>query len=305
LHIAIIICITGVLTSSFNVISGYAGQLSLCHGVLFGLGSYCSAILALRLNLPFWVVMPASAIFVTVFATALIGIPSLRTRGLYFALATLGFQLIVYTIFVHWVKVTNGPAGITGIPEPALFGIVLKTRKAFYPFAFAVLLINLFSMYLLASSRVGLEWRSIQQDEQAARSLGVDSFRIKLLAFVICNFWAGVAGSLNAYYIGYISPDMFGSAINLGVVLMALAGGMRTVLGPIIGTLLFVSVPELLRELELYRLVIFGLSLILLVIFVPQGIVGSLGKLNFFQKNVHRRYFNLEKEISPVTERRN
>jgi branched-chain amino acid transport system permease protein len=277
-HILITAGINVILAVSLGIIVGYLGELSLGHGAFYGIGAYTSALLAMKLNLPF---VPAF-VAATVFSGAmgyLIGIPALRLSGHYFAIATLGFQGIVILLIINLVDLTRGPMGLPGIPGPGgfnLFGLTISFQDKipyFYLTLFVVLVV-LFLTRNLMQFRQGRAFVATREDPMLASSIGVDPRKYRILAFIISTAIAGAAGSLYAHYALFISPDSFNLPESIYLATMVIIGGRGTIVGPLIGALMLTLLPEALRFAGNLQFVLYGLMLMIVVIFMPHGIVG-------------------------------
>ncbi|HHW14327.1 MAG TPA: branched-chain amino acid ABC transporter permease [Firmicutes bacterium] len=273
LHTAIALMINAVLALSLNFILGYVGEKSLGHAAFFGIGGYTAALLALNLHVPSWATLLAAGLVAGLFGLA-IGFPTLRLRGPYFAIATLGFGAILQLIATNWTSLTKGPMGIPGVPPLALFGLVFRSERPYYYVALFLLALAAYLTWRLAHSRIGRAFIAIHQNFDLAESVGIDTFRFKLIAFVLGTVLAGTAGAFYAHYTNFISPKALESYITLNVVTMVIIGGEGTLLGPILGAVLVTLLPEVLRVAENYRMVIFGFILLLSIIYAPSGIVG-------------------------------
>ncbi|MCR4425133.1 MAG: branched-chain amino acid ABC transporter permease, partial [Firmicutes bacterium] len=218
--------------------------------------------------------LPVSGIMASLFSL-LLGLPTLRLRGIFLTMATLGFSEIIRLTVLNWTSLTRGPFGIPGIPFPKLFGFALKTNTHFYYVILAIAIIMMTVFYRLINSRIGRAWIAIREDEDAARSMGVEVFKYKLLNFAIGTFWAGVAGCFYAFLAAYISADSFKLDEGFSMLAMVLVGGQGTLIGPVIGAVLLTILPEVFRGLVEYRLVIFGAAIIGIMLVRPQGIAGS------------------------------
>jgi branched-chain amino acid transport system permease protein len=258
-----------------NLFTGYAGQISLGHAAFFGLGAYGSAILTATCHFPPWPTMVLVAVAVAAVALGL-GVPTLRLSGHYLAMATLGFNYAVHIIFVQWDDVTGGPSGLAGIPPLTLGGISFDTDLKFYYLAWTFALIALTLCLNLVRTGVGRGLAALAQDEVAAASLGVDVRRDKVRVFVLSAVLASVAGSLYAHYFGHINPDAFSIFKSLDLVIMVVVGGMGSIWGTLFGVSFVVILPYLLEPLEQYFDIIHGLILVLILMFLPQGLVSGL-----------------------------
>ncbi|MGE3913098.1 MAG: branched-chain amino acid ABC transporter permease, partial [Chloroflexota bacterium] len=226
IHVTTLALIYCVLALGLQLLTGYAGQLSLGQAAFFGVGAYTSALLARDLGLPFWVTAPVAAMFAALLGACLA--PLTRLRGHYLAVATLGFGEIVYLVLVNWETVTRGPFGLINIPPPAVGGFVLGTADRFYYLALAVAATAyvLVARLTRASSRFGRGLRAIRQNELAAAAVGVSPLTYKVQAFVLSAALAGLAGSLFAHFDGYLNPGEFRLDTSILVLLMIVVGGL-------------------------------------------------------------------------------
>jgi branched-chain amino acid transport system permease protein len=282
LHVLIMICIWSILGISLNLLLGFTGQISLAHGTFFGIGAYTSGILSLQFDLNTWISFILAGIIAAFFAF-LIGIPSFRTRGLYFAIVTLGFGIIAEQIFSNWISLTNGPMGLSGIPIfdriclPTLVDINFTSKLSYYFFAAVLLIVCLIIFDLIINSDMGRALKAIREDELLSSSVGILISRFKILAFVISAFFAGIMGSYYAHYIRFISPPTFGVLqASFKSIVICIIGGMGTVSGPILGAILLTVLPEILRVTIKLSMLIYAFSLLLCIIFMPDGIAGRL-----------------------------
>ena len=251
----------GVLAISLNIVLGYAGQISLAHGAFLGIGAYAAALItAGQSGLLFWPGFLAAGAVTGLFGLA-IGIPTLRLRGHYLALATLGFGEIVRIILFNWREVTHGMDGISAIPAPSLGFVVLDNDWKFYYLAAAVLGLALAASQRLQGSKFGRELAAIRDAELAARTCGVNVTRLKILAFGLSAVLAGFAGSLYAHLVGFISPDAFGFEVTASTLSMVLVGGIGTSLGPVLGSAILTALPEVLRASKAYYMLLYGVGI--------------------------------------------
>lgn len=276
INIYIILCV------STNLLVGMTNLLSLGQAAFYGIGAYLAVFSLLVLKLP---LMPS--LFLVMIGTAVISLliayPSLRLKGDYFVLATLGFQLIVFTILYNWVAVTRGPYGIPGIPSPKLFG--LFSISGLMPFLilssiFSLLTIGIF--FKLINSPFGRVLKGIRDDEIAVLSLGRNVTGFKIWAFVISSAFIGIAGFIYATYVSYIDPTSFNLDEAIFILAAVLIGGTGNIRGPVIGAIFVILLPEILRFVGFpdsvaanLRQIIYGLALIILMYFRPQGLAGE------------------------------
>jgi branched-chain amino acid transport system permease protein len=279
MNILIMSGIWSIVALSLNLILGYTGQVNLAHGAFFGIGAYASALMMLKLNMNFWLALPLAAATAGFFGF-FIGLPALRTRGSYFAIGTLCFNIIVTLIVDRWEGLTEGARGLMGIPGPSTIplpwggGIAFKTMAAQYYLVIGFLFLTIFVLRRIMQSLVGRTFRAIRGNEELAEALGIHAMRTKLLSFTVSCFFAGVGGALYASYIGFLSPEITDYHVSFDALIYVMIGGVGTIVGPIIGTLLFVTIPETLHVAAEFRLLLYGLILIVMIIYLPRGIVG-------------------------------
>lgn len=288
IHIAIMMALHVLLALALNIVTGYCGQLSVGHAAFYGIGGYVSALFALNLGVPFWVTFFLAAIISALFGL-LLGLPTLRLKGAYLVIATIGFGEIVRLILLNWIDLTRGPMGITGIqaPEP-LFGIEFVSKTSYYYLLIVIIAITLLLMYKIVHSRTGRAWIAIREDQIAAEVMGIHLAKYKLIAFVISAFVAGYTGALYAHYVKFISPDSYVLAESISMVIMVLIGGMGTLIGPIIGGMGITYLLEVLREIGEWRMVIYGLLLFFGAIYLPKGIMGIIHNIQVKRKAKHK-----------------
>jgi branched-chain amino acid transport system permease protein len=202
--------------------------------------------------------------------------PTLRLRGDYFAIVTLGLGEITRIILNNLDSVTGGPNGISRISRPVIAGYALHTTLDFYYLILVILILTVFAMKRLMASRIGRAWIAIREDEIAAEAMGINTFRLKLLAFVLGSAWAGVAGVFFAAKMAFISPESFTFFESVMILCMVVLGGMGSIPGIILGALLLITLPEIFRDFQDYRMLAFGVALVLMMIFRPQGLLGTV-----------------------------
>jgi branched-chain amino acid transport system permease protein len=276
------ICLYSLLALGLNVVVGFAGLLDLGYVAFFGIGSYIYALLSsphFGVHLPFLVVLPIAIVVTAVFGV-LIGAPTLRLRGDYLAIVTLGFGEITYILLINLdrpLNITGGPSGIVGIDPPSLFGYAPRSNGEYY---YLFLLLTGFALVAsrrLRASRIGWAWEAIREDELAAQAMGVNTTLAKLTAFAIGASFAGAGGSLLASWQRSVFPDNFLFTESVNILAMVILGGMGSLPGVILGAAIIVALPEVFREFALYRLFAFGLLLMVLMIFRPSGLLAFRG----------------------------
>ncbi len=273
ISVAIFVGIWVTLALSLNILTGYAGQVSLGHAAFFGIGAYASAVMAVRYGQPFWVDFIAAIIITGVVGTIL-GLPSLRVRHDFLVLATMGINFVVVAVF-KYVDFFGGAMGLVNIPAPSFFG---ATFRGGAPYLILVWLYVVFAWavsWYISKSWVGLAFNAIRLDEDAAAAVGIGAARFKIYAFGISAALAGGAGSLYAHFIGSVFPDTFVFVESIAILSMVVFGGMGTLRGPIVGAIILKAAPEFLRFVQDYRFTIYGALLVLMMLFQPMGLLGD------------------------------
>jgi branched-chain amino acid transport system permease protein len=267
LQIITICSINIIIVAGLNLVTGVTGQLSLGHAGFVSVGAYAGTILMMKAGIPFLFSLFGAALAAAL-AGLCLGLPILRLRGDYLAIATLGFCEIVRVIFLYSKGLTNGAVGISGIPRHTNFTVTL-----------IIAAITLVFMYNLENSRFGLALRSIREDELASEMMGINIIKYKILAFAIGSAFAGVGGALYAGYMTIITPADFGFMKSIEQLCMLVLGGMGSLLGVVVGVVILTAVPELLRFASEYRMVMYGLVLVMIMAYRPQGLFGKI-KMN-------------------------
>ncbi len=275
LRMLIMVGIYIILGLSLNLITGFTGQLSLGHAAFYGIGAYTSAILSTRYGMGFGITAPLSGLMAA-FLGFLLGIPTLKLQGAYLAIVTLGFGEIIRITALNWMQLTRGPMGIPGIPAISIFGYELQSNLGYYYVICILAMITVLLISRIVNSRVGRAFMAIREDELAAQYMGIYTTNYKILAFSMGAFLAGVAGSFYAHYVSYIDPQSFTFDESIQILSIVILGGMGSIPGTILGAAILVTAPELLRSLQDYRMVIYGLILILMMLIRPQGILGGV-----------------------------
>jgi len=270
-----LIAIHAIVVLGLNLFVGYAGQISLGHAAFFGLGAYGSAIGCVTLGLPPWPTMLAVALLVALVAL-LIGVPALRLSGHYLAMATLGCNIVVHTVMLQWDEVTGGPSGFSGIPPLAFGSFAFDDEVSFHYLVWSFALISLLLCLNLVRSGVGRGLAALAGDETAAEALGVDTRRAKVKVFVLSAAMASLAGSLFAHCYGFVSPDSFGIFTSADMVIMVVIGGMGSVWGSLFGAGFITLLPEWMDVFEAYKDFVHGGILVLVLMFLPQGLITGL-----------------------------
>jgi branched-chain amino acid transport system permease protein len=274
-HIGILIFlgINLIITMGLSLLMGYAGQISLGQAAFYGIGAYTSGILTTKLGLPIFAAFPLS-ILLTVLVAFVVGFPSLKLRGHYLAMATLGLGEIVYIVFNELMSLTGGPSGFGNIPLIRIFGIELNNDLRYYIFVWAIVSAILFFSLNIIESRIGRALRAIHREEWTASTIGVNTSRLKLSIFVLSAGYAGLAGFLYAHFITFLSPGSFGLGFSVLLVTMVAVGGMDNIWGAFIGTAVLTILPEYLRFFHDFDILIYGVILMAIMIVRPEGLYG-------------------------------
>jgi branched-chain amino acid transport system permease protein len=279
------IAVIGVL--GLNILSGFTGQISLGHSAFLALGAYASTLFTLRLGIPFWLSMPLAGLFSSL-CGMLLALPCLKLRGLYLAIATFAFYFIVEYAIVHWDGLTNGTGGLT-VADPSVLGIAIDSDTKIYFLILVLVVLGLVFAKNLFRTETGRAFIAVRDNDIAAEIIGINVARYKVLAFMICSFYAGVAGSLYAITLSFIGPEHFTFLMTIEYLAMGLVGGIGTIAGSVFGALFMTALPEAIRLLRdalsshypflVSRLSdlqsgLYGLVIILFLIFEPTGLFG-------------------------------
>ena len=275
-EIAILVALNAIVCVGLNLLIGYAGQISLGHAGFFALGGYGSAILSASHGWPTWLSMLSSCAAVGALAYV-VGRPTLRLKGHYLAMATLGLGVIIAIVLSTEDSITGGPDGMS-VPALVLFGWVVRGERSWYWIAGASLLLAVWLALNLVGSPAGRALRALHGSEIAAETVGIDSARYKLKVFVISAVFAAVAGALTAHYAGFITPAQASFMHSVELVIMVVFGGMASIFGAVVGAVILTTLPQLLTVLKDYEMMVFGAVLIATMVFFPQGVVPTLGR---------------------------
>jgi ABC-type branched-subunit amino acid transport system ATPase component/ABC-type branched-subunit amino acid transport system permease subunit len=279
--LGIIVFIYGIVAVGLNILAGYAGQFSLGHAALMAMGAYTTAILTPALApLPFfaatglhiWLGVVAGTI-VAAASGALLAFPALRVRGPYLAMVTIAFGWVIYKILQEWVAVTGGDLGLASIPKAQIGSYIFETQS-FYYVVLALFAAALLLQHRLVASDLGLRIQAMKHSEIAVSSVGINVHRLKVLVFVISAAFAGFGGTLFAHQQNYISPDNFQFFSSVFFLLAVLFGGGGTLMGPVIGATVLTLLPELLHDLDKFRLIVYGCFILATLYFLPNGVMG-------------------------------
>ena len=296
----ILIAVVGAL--GLNILVGYTGQISIGHGAFMSVGAYTAANLVVHLHAPFWVTIPAGGLMAAAIG-AVVGIPSLRIKGIYLAIATLAAQLIIEWTINHVPAISGGVQASIQVPRPVFFGTPLKTQTQLYLFLMGFVVLAIIGTSNLIRSRIGRAFIAIRDQDIAAEIIGIDIFRYKLWAFAISSFYAGVTGVLYTYYLGIANYEQFQLTVSIDYLAMVIIGGLGSILGSILGAIFVTLLPiltrwfledygwllfsqaDLLNAIPNLRLILFGGLIIFFLVVEPEG-------LNRLWRNI-RNYFRV------------
>ncbi len=273
LNVAILILLSTILALALHLVMR-VGYVSLAQAAFMGIGAYTSALLTTRGQMPFVVGFLCAGAFSAI-TGFILGRILFRLKGVYFVLVTFALGEVVRLCFIAWEGLFGGANGITGISKPALFGFVFNTHLKFYYLALAIAVASVWFMCRVFLTHPGRAYEAINEAQDLAESTGIDTTRYKVQAFTISCFFTGIAGCLSAHYLSYVSPSAFTFWQSVDLIIMNVLGGPNVLAGPIIGAILLVPLPEFFRAAVEYQRVLYGLTLILIVCFLPEGIVGA------------------------------
>jgi len=279
-HYLVMVGIYTILAVSLNLLVGYAGIFSLAHAAVYGIGAYASALVALKLGLGFWGGLIVAAV-AGACAAALVGIPSLRVAGDYYIVASFGLQVVILTVFMNWTDLTNGHAGLAGIPRPRVFGLVIDNPFKYVVLSLALAALTYAVCHRLTNSAFGRTLRAVREDEIAAQATGKNVVLVKIVITTISSALGALGGSLYAHYITYINPSSFTLDESIFIASLVILGGTERLAGPVVGAFILLAVPEALKFLAIpdtvaapMRQILYGGLLILFMFVRPEGILG-------------------------------
>lgn len=284
LHLCILVAMWTLLGSAWNVLGGFAGQVSFGHAALFGIGAYATIMLYLKAGIAPWWGIPAGGVLAAAAALP-IGLIAFRLRGPYFSLSTLALAEIARLAALNWESVTSGPVGllITELPPVRILGRAVdwEAKEPFFVTVAALALFALYATWRLKRSRLGAYLVAIRENEDAAEAIGIDTVRAKVLTLALSGFLAGLGGGFYAFYFRYVDPDaVFPIALSIEMVFIAVVGGLGTVGGPLVGAVFLTAVAETVRaRFQVGHLVFYGLFMMLAIRFMPEGIWGRVHRL--------------------------
>ncbi len=302
LNVVNVVGLNTIIVVGLNLLIGYAGQISLGHAAFYGLSAYISGILTVSYDISPWLGM-AAAVCLTGLVALLIGIPTLKLRGHYLVMATLGFNLIVNIVMIQWDNVTGGPSGLPGIPNLAIGSWAFDSDRKMYYLIWIVAFFSIVLALNLVNSRVGRGLRALHGSETAAAAVGVRTERYKLNVFVISGLYASLAGSLYAHYLTFISPKTFDIFFSVELVTMVIVGGMGSIWGALFGTMFLTPLPNVLNFVDEYKDICYGLILVSILIFLPEGLLVAARnrwfspKVSIPEKKIEERYGSMPSQV--------
>ena len=275
LTLCILSGIYAIAVMGLGILLGFAGQMSLAQAAFFGIGAYTSGVLTTHLGWPVWPSM-AAAVVLSALIGLVVGYPCLRLSGHYLALATIGFGIITQLVLINWKDVTNGSDGLTGIPAPQVGPWTLESYGSYYYVVLVAVLLCAYIAWRIKTTRVGRALEAIRENEIAARATGIDATRYKITAFVLAGAYAGLAGSLLAHSIKFVSPDSYSFDQSVVFLVMLILGGSSSIGGAILGAILLTFLPEVLRPLKSSYIMVYGAAVIVMIVYMPRGLMGLL-----------------------------
>jgi branched-chain amino acid transport system permease protein len=277
-----------MLGLGLNIVVGLAGLLDLGYVAFYAVGAYFYALMNHHFGLGFWVALPLSGALAATFGI-LLGFPVLRLRGDYLAIVTLGFGEIIRLILENWNELSYGPSGIAGISRPSTFGIQLTLQQHMVYLYYIMIMLVIFTMLVvgrLRNSRIGRAWIALREDEVACQAMGIDKTATKLMAFALGATWAGFVGCILAAKTTFINPASFTFMESAMILSIVVLGGMGSIVGVMVGAFILILLPEYLRAFSEYRMLAFGASMVLIMVFRPQGIISGIRQRYEFHKEI-------------------
>lgn len=275
--------IFALLAASMHLVTGVAGLLQLGHAAFYGVGAYAAALLASNAGWPFELTLPAAGLAAAL-AAFLVALPTMRLVSIYFAVATLGIGQMLFLVMLNWVPVTKGPNGILLFGKLKVFGVDFSSQAMQYWLVAAIVAASVWAIHRLSHSYYGNALRSLREDDQCADAMGIDTVRLKIESFTLSGFFAGIAGALWAHTAGYISPPDFNFNQSILILAMVVVGGLGSLPGSLLGALILILLPEVLRPVGDFRNILVGLVLFASILFLPRGLIGEVSALDLIRR---------------------
>lgn len=286
LSILVFMGINGLVVMGLSLLMGYAGQISMGQAAFYGIGAYCTGVLTTHFGLSIYTAF-FFGIFLSIVVAIVVGIPALRLKGHYLAVATLGIGEIVFIVFNEWMSLTGGPSGLSNIPVVHLGNFQFGNSLRFYYLVWGINLLALFFSLNVIHSRVGRALRSMHGSETAASAMGVNLSLLKIQVFILSAVFASIAGSLYAHFVSFISPNNFGLMVSIMFLMMGVIGGIHNIWGALFGALLLTFLPEYLRVFDQFDILVYGAILLLILLFMPEGFLEGVPAL--YRKIIKRK----------------
>ncbi len=277
IYVLSLVGIFGLVAIGLNFLTGYAGQISLGHAAFFAIGAYATGLLTKKVGLPFVLSLPLAGVLATAVG-AVAALPALRLKNLYLAIATLGFGVVVQKLLFEWQSLTGGGAGLE-VPAPRWGPIVLSTASHMYYLIVAVVILGTWAAVNIVRTGSGRAMVMVRESEVAAGCLGISVAKYKVIAFSLSGFYTAVAGGLYCYLVRYINPESFNVNMSITFLSMIVIGGLGTIPGSLLGAVFYVLAPELFRGIKDAPGLVFGFSLIIVMVLMPKGLWGFVGRL--------------------------
>jgi branched-chain amino acid transport system permease protein len=277
-HIINMVGIFFLLSLGMNIAMGYAGQFNLAMGALWAVGAYTAALLSTKLGVPFWFTLPCS-ILAGGLVGGFVGLPALKVRAHYLSIVTIGLNEVINIILVNETEFTGGIDGISRIAKPILFGFPIDTDEKYYYLILVAAIVGFLLARQILSGRVGRNFRAIRDDYKTAPAMGINAGFYKLLAFIISGCFAGAAGALYAHLNAYVSPDIFEHKTTLFIMTMTMVGGMGNLYGSLVGSFILPVLQEYLRAIQNWQFVVYGVAIMVVVLFIPGGLMEISNRL--------------------------
>lgn len=277
IYILNLIAIYSIVSIGLNLLTGFAGQISLGHAGFLAIGAYSSAIIVAKLHAPFLLAMLSAGV-ITAFIGLLVGLPAIRLRGFYLAIATLAFGYFVNEAIINFPSLTNGELGMV-VPRASIGPIVFNSDKRFYYFIIVVMIVLVVLARNLLNTHIGRAFIALRDSEVAAETMGINLARYKTIAFIVSAFYTGIAGSLYAHLLTWIDPDSFDIFVSIFYITMIVVGGLASILGSILGAALLIVLSEALASTRELHSLVYGLAMMVFIMFLPYGLSGMVYKL--------------------------
>jgi branched-chain amino acid transport system permease protein len=273
------------------------GQLSFGHAAFIGIGAYSSALLVMKLNISFWLALPLSGL-ITAAISFLVGMPTLRLVGMFFAITTWAFNEIMRSVYLIFKNPFNGSTGLYGIPSPNEIDLPFLTtidfngKTSFYYLAIILISVLILVLIRIEHSRIGMRFDAIRGDDSLAESLGINLMAYKCVAFAIASFFAGVAGSFYAHYIGFISPYSFELSMSVDAIVFAMVGGLASLIGPVLGATVLTVISSFLHAAGFFKMILFSVFLVLIILFLPDGMISFPNRIGSLIRYILKKRYD-------------